>query len=344
MFPRVSIIILNWNGWRDTIECLESLYRITYSNYDVILVDNASQNDSIEKIKEYAEGKIKVSSKFFKYNPHNKPIKVFEISEENARQGRLNRPLYEKYDVDRRMILIKNKDNYGFAGGNNIGMRFALSVLNPSYVLLLNNDVVVDRDFLKELIKTANGDMEIGIVGPNILYYDNPEVITFIGGKLDCSSGRIHHPLLDRNLGYSNPIDNIDLDYLSGCGLLIKSQVIFDVGLLNDRYFLYYEDTEFGLRVKKKGYAIAFVPNAKVWHKVSKSTSRSEISEYYATRNKMLLIREHCAFWQFVLFLFRNILNRTYVLVKLKDKEKIQKTFRALKAGIMGHYEDPTSL
>ncbi|WP_342452635.1 glycosyltransferase family 2 protein [Thermococcus stetteri] len=70
MFPRVSIIILNWNGWKDTIECLESLYRITYPNYDVILVDNASKDDSVQKIKEYAEGKIKVNSKFFEYNPH----------------------------------------------------------------------------------------------------------------------------------------------------------------------------------------------------------------------------------------------------------------------------------
>ncbi|ACJ17344.1 glycosyltransferase family protein [Thermococcus onnurineus NA1] len=107
--PRISIIILNWNGWRDTIECLESLYRITYPNYDVIVVDNASQDDSIEKIKEYAEGKIEVNLKFFKYNPNNKPIKVFEVSEDEARQGKFNRPLYEKFDVDRRMILIKKQ-------------------------------------------------------------------------------------------------------------------------------------------------------------------------------------------------------------------------------------------
>ena len=78
MFPRVSIIILNWNGWRDTIECLESLYRITYPNYDVIVVDNGSRDDSVQKIKEYCEGKIEVNSKFFKYDPSNKPTKVFE--------------------------------------------------------------------------------------------------------------------------------------------------------------------------------------------------------------------------------------------------------------------------
>ena len=109
-------------------------YRITYPNYDVIVVDNGSRDDSVRRIKEYCEGKIEVNSKFFKYDPSNKPIKVFEISEDEARKGRFDRPLYEKFDPDRRLILIKNKDNYGFAGGNNVGIKFALSVLNPKYI------------------------------------------------------------------------------------------------------------------------------------------------------------------------------------------------------------------
>ena len=169
MFPRVSIIILNWNGWKDTIECLESLYKITYPNYDVIVVDNGSKDDSVEKIKAYANGEIKVESKFFKYNPKNKPIKVFEVSEEDARYGRFKRTLYNKFDVNRRMILIRNKDNYGFTGGNNIAIQFALNVLNPDYVLLLNNDTVVDRNFLSELVKVAESDNRIGVLQPKIL-------------------------------------------------------------------------------------------------------------------------------------------------------------------------------
>ena len=77
--PRVSIIILNWNGWKDTIECLESVYQITYPNYDVIVVDNGSENESVEKIKEYAEGKLPVKSLFFEYSMKNKPLRVIEI-------------------------------------------------------------------------------------------------------------------------------------------------------------------------------------------------------------------------------------------------------------------------
>ena len=85
--PKVSIIILNWNGWEDTIECLESLYQITYPNYDVIVVDNGSEDDSIEKIKEYAEGKVRVESKFFEYDSRNKPIKIMEYTRGEAEAG-----------------------------------------------------------------------------------------------------------------------------------------------------------------------------------------------------------------------------------------------------------------
>jgi GT2 family glycosyltransferase len=75
MNPKVSVIILNWNGWEDTIECLESLYQIDYPNYDVVLIDNDSKDDSIQRIRDYSEGKIKPKSKFYTYNPNNKPIK-----------------------------------------------------------------------------------------------------------------------------------------------------------------------------------------------------------------------------------------------------------------------------
>ena len=87
MNPKVSIIILNWNGWRDTIECLESVYQITYPSYDVIVVDNGSEDESIEKITEYCKGKIEVESKFFEYSSENKPIKIIECTREDAEAG-----------------------------------------------------------------------------------------------------------------------------------------------------------------------------------------------------------------------------------------------------------------
>jgi len=114
---KVSIIILNWNGWKDTIECLESLYRIIYPNYDVIVVDNGSEDNSIEKIKEYCEGKIKVESKFFEYSSENKPIRIIEYSREEAEAGGGREQEIADLPSNKKLILIKNEKNYGFAGG-----------------------------------------------------------------------------------------------------------------------------------------------------------------------------------------------------------------------------------
>ncbi|NQE54445.1 hypothetical protein C5S29_12710, partial [ANME-1 cluster archaeon GoMg3.2] len=189
MMLKVSIIILNWNGWKDTIECLESLYQITYPNYEVVVVDNGSEDESIEKIIEYCEGKIKVESKFFEYDPSNKPIKVIEYTRAEAGGGKEEE--IDSLPSNRKMIIIKNEKNYGFAEGNNIGMRYALKALNPDYILLLNNDTVVDREFLGELMKVAESNGMIGFVGAKVYFYDKSNVIQFTGGgKIDLTRGK----------------------------------------------------------------------------------------------------------------------------------------------------------
>ncbi|ASI99891.1 glycosyl transferase family 2 [Thermococcus celer Vu 13 = JCM 8558] len=296
-YPRVSIIILNWNGWRDTVECLESLYRITYPNYDVIVVDNGSRDESIQKIKEYARGKIKVNSKFFKYNPKNKPIKVFEVGEDEAKEGKFNRPLYEKLDPDRRMILIKNRDNYGFAGGNNVGIKFALSVLNPSYVLLLNNDTVVDPDFLSELVKVAESDEKIGIVGPKIYYYDyngRSDMINFTGADLILWRGT------EKRYGF-NEVDRgqwdriMSVDKIEGSCMLIKKEILEKVGFFDEKFFCYWEETDLCLRTKHTGHNLLYVPTARTWHKVASSSGGilSNFHEYYMTRNRLWFLKRN---------------------------------------------------
>ncbi|WP_457754607.1 glycosyltransferase family 2 protein [Thermococcus sp.] len=294
MYPRVSIIILNWNGWKDTIECLESLYRITYPNYDVIVVDNGSKDNSIQKIKEYAEGKIKVNSKFFKYNPNSKPIRVFEIDEDEARRGKFNRTLYEKYDVDRRMILIKNKDNYGFAGGNNIGMKFALSILNPDYLLLLNNDTVVEPNFLTELVRVAESDKKIGIVGPMILFYKMPEKIQFAGIRLS-EILLYKRPLIPETQDLKTPIFT---DEVHGAAMLIKRSVIEKVGFFDESYFAYWEETDFCFRARKSNIRLFVIPSAKIWHKVgSRDVKNRQAIKPYATylfaRNQIIFIKKN---------------------------------------------------
>ena len=131
--PHVSIIILNWNGWKDTIECLESLYQIAYPNYDVIVVDNGSVDDSIERIKEYAEGKLEVISNFFDHSKKDKPIRYIEYSKEEA-EGRGGKEAEFTDLSSAKFILIKCGKNYGFAEGNNLAIRYALKSDRKSVV------------------------------------------------------------------------------------------------------------------------------------------------------------------------------------------------------------------
>ncbi|MBM4241657.1 MAG: glycosyltransferase, partial [Euryarchaeota archaeon] len=111
MDTNVSIIILNWNGWKDTIECLESLFQINYPNYDVIVVDNASKDESIEKIREYCEGQIKVNTNFFKYQRDNEPITIFEPIKNELENTEKLRKDYEDLPSNKKLILIKNDKN-----------------------------------------------------------------------------------------------------------------------------------------------------------------------------------------------------------------------------------------
>ncbi len=173
----------------------ESIYQNDYPNYNVIVVDNDSNDESVNKIKEYYNGKIKIKSPFFRYNPYNKPIEIIEIEPNENILTKNN-----DESSSRRLILIKNDKNVGFAEGNNIGIKYALNNLNPDYILLLNNDTVVDKGFLVEMLKVSESDNEIGIVGPKIYFYNEPKRIWFAMGKISWKFCR------GLNIGY-NEID-----------------------------------------------------------------------------------------------------------------------------------------
>ena len=303
MNPKVSIIILNWNGWEDTIECLESLCQITYPNYDVIVVDNGSEDESVDKIKEYCEGKIKVESKFFEYDPGNKPIKIIEYTREEADAGKSK----EKETIDlpsnRKLILIKNEKNYGFAEGNNIAMRYALKALNPGYVLLLNNDTVVDNEFFSELVKVGEGDEKIGVVGPTVYCYGDQNRIQSAGVNL-CWNKGTGDPLRLNEIddGQFNKI--VEVDYVAGCALLAKSGVFEKIGYLNQEYFAYVEEADWCVRAKKAGYKVLYVPKAKIWHKWQSTARKTRgFVEYYYIRNRFWLMKQHATKRQFLSFL-----------------------------------------
>jgi len=237
--PKVFIIILNWNGWPDTMECLDSLNMLNYDNFEVILIDNASKQ------------KIRVVDARF---PKLKITQIF------------------------------NDLNSGFAGGNNVGIKIALEK-GADYILLLNNDTIVEPDFLNNLVEAAVIDKKYGILGPVIYDYADHNKIQFAGGKINWSINKGTHltviPALTRNL--------IETDYITGCCLLIKKEVIEKIGLMDEDYFLYYEDTDWNMRVRNAGWFCGVVPEAKIYHKASQSSREFSYPYiYYHSRNGLI--------------------------------------------------------
>jgi len=334
---RVSIIILNWNGWKDTIECLESLYQINYSNFDVIVVDNDSHDESLEKIRNYASGNINIKSEFFEYNYSNKPIKILEYTRneyENSK-GEIN---FFKLP-SKRLFLIKNDANYGFAEGNNIGIRYAFNDLNPNYILLLNNDTVVDKDFLEELVNIGETNTDIGIIGPKIYYYDEQNTIWCVGGKIDWKFARgLHVGINEVDNGQYNEMR--EFDYVSGSALLIKREVVDGIGLLDKQFFLYFEESDWALRASQKEYRSVYAPEAKVWHKVSKSGGglSKETGLYYITRNRWLFMKKWANSKDYSFFVIYQIISAIIIPSFLSIYYRNWKLFRVyysgLKAGI----------
>lgn len=216
--PKVAVILLNWNNKGDTLECIESLKRVTYPNFEVLVVDNGSSDDSVSSI----------------------------------------RAAYP--DV----TLIENKANLGFTGGNNVGIRQALAN-GADYVLLLNNDTVVDPAFLDKLVQVMESDPSIGIAGPKMYYYSEPRRIWCTGGKVNHWRGEAWN-LGNDEIDVGNFDKLTDVDFMNGCALIVTRKVLEDIGMLHEPMFCYFEENDFCARAKKHGYRIVYVPASKIWH------------------------------------------------------------------------------
>jgi len=301
MTSKVTIIILNWNGWEDTVECLESVYQIEYPNYDIVVIDNGSKDNSIEKIKEYASGKIPVESSFVRYNPNNKPLCLIEYSQEELKfKDRVQKGL-ENFPLEKRLILIKNNENYGFAEGNNIAIKYTLEFLKPDHILLLNNDTVVDPVFLDKLIQAAETDPNIGVVGPTIYDYSPPHRLQSTGSKILWNRGDAINLTSEEDVkvGTLKKVDAV-----TGCALLAKSEVFKKIGGLNKNYFAYFEEIEWCVRTRNELYEIVYVPQGKVWHKGGATSNKiTGFALYHHTRNRFWFMKQHASNRQYSIFL-----------------------------------------
>ncbi len=238
----IAVIILNWNGIEDTLECLESVSGIEFENFFVLVVDNGSTDDSCARIKEeYPE-----------------------------------------------VILIENDVNLGFAGGNNVGIRYALAN-GAEYIFLLNNDTVVDPRILTRLLSASHICGDNGIFGPKIYHHAEPDLVWYGGTRWDASSLTFDHNAF-------GDMENIcSTAYVCGCALFIPASVVVRLGWMDIRYFLIFEDVEWCYRARLLGIESYFVPAATVWHKVSSSFggALSPMAVYYHARNFLLWGERH---------------------------------------------------
>ncbi|MCL4310760.1 MAG: glycosyltransferase family 2 protein [Actinomycetota bacterium] len=296
---KVNIVIVNWNGWKDTIECLTTVFQNGYPNYQVIVVDNDSSDGSIEQIKMWAEGKIQVNSKFVECNTGSRPIPYIEYDGFTAERGGLlerENELYGRLDkcISHPLILIQTGENLGFAGGNNVGIRCVFARDENAYFWLLNNDTVIKSDALQCLVSVAEDDESVGIIGSKILFYHNPDVIQAAGGGvLFPLIGRFKYVGGRKRDGdYWNR--QFPISYVMGASMLIKGNVLKDIGLLASQYFLGWEETDFCTKAVRNGWKLGYACQSRVWHKNSATVGvNSASSDYYGTRNSIWFLRKY---------------------------------------------------
>lgn len=199
--------------------------------------------------------------------------------------------------------IIRLVDNRGFAGNNNTGIQAALE-MNPDWIYLLNNDTVEAPDNLARLVEAGENDPRIGMVGPMIYHYNEPEVIQSAGGILTRRFEALHRGQNEED--HSQFIEVQDVDWLTGCALLVRRETIHQIGGLDERFFLYWEETDWCLRAREAGWRIIQVPQAKIWHKgVQRNYQPRPAVTYYSTRNRFLLMSAHqapAAAWVFALY------------------------------------------
>lgn len=287
--PLVAVIVLNWNGKQDTLECLRSLEHNTYAPVRTYVVDNGSSDGSIEELR-----------------------RAFPPSD--------------------RLFYLANECNLGYAGGNNRGIVRALDD-GADYVLILNNDTVVDPGMLTTLLGVARREPSVGILGPKVLCEPARHLLYSVGERQSLWFNR-------RQIAVERPdradvVQPRDVDYVVGCAMLVSREFIERVGLLNETFFAYYDEVDWCFRGRRAGYRVMVVPVAVVYHKGEASSGKgmNPITAYYRTRNWIYFMRKHAAFYHWLSFVpvFAAVfLSRVGAALLRADSAVLGSLFRAL--------------
>ncbi len=278
MEPRVAIVILNWNGWRDTIECLESIRRLTYGNFWTVVVDNGSTDDSLERIREYWRRElIKSPDSSARRRVRDGCTHVVEVDYRKALAiSRAERGDAELAEGER-LALITNHDNLGFAGGNNVGIVFSMNALDARHILLLNNDTVVDPAILTELVAVAEEDERIGLVGPKIYYHSyegRKDVILYAGGRIVPWREIVYEHIGNGEPDVGQYDENRETDWCTGAGVMIRADYARQ-RLLNTLYPFGNEDADYSIKARKDGWRVVYAHRAIMWHKIGASRAKT---------------------------------------------------------------------
>ena len=253
---KLAIVIINWNSFDLTSDTLVSLSSTSYKNYDIIVVDNFSTDNSAAQLE-----------------------KDFPS-----------------------IILLKSDENKGFTGGNNLGFDYAINE-GYEYVMMLNNDVAVESDFLEPLVVKLDMDEKIGGVQPLIYFYHDRELIWNAGSRYNAIFG-IPYILgyYRKDKGQLQRKKQKSIDWITGCAFMIRTEVLKKVGVLKQDFFIYYEDVDLSFRIKEAGYALAYEASSVVYHKTGMShKSKEKLKEgylnpkvhYLNARNRLFVLKEY---------------------------------------------------
>lgn len=290
----VYIILLNYRGWRDTIECLESVLKLDYANVRIVVVDNDSGDDSVERIRSWGEGALEASVQNpalaqFSSPPVTKPVEVRVLARDALA------PLPTPGEI----VLLRSPHNGGYAAGNNLGIALAMRDPECAYIWLLNNDTVVAHDALSELVSCMEADADIGLSGSTLVHYHRPTTVQAYGGA------RFNRWLAtSRHVGEgeayvpSHLNGSVPLDYVVGASMFVSRAFVDHAGLMYEGYFLYFEEIDWAWR--RGPYRIAYAPRSVVYHKEGGTTGMNKQQvqygvggDYYLHRNRLVFARRN---------------------------------------------------
>jgi len=342
--PKLAIIVLNWNGWRDTIECLESIRNAKYPNLKTVIIDNASTDNSWERLIGWA---VQEEEKYYEqsFSIHSAirfPMHLVNGQKYFPREVSDIPAISEIMSIlSGKLILIRTTSNLGYAGGNNVGLRILRAESAIEYVILSNNDIVIYPGAIRTLIKFMQDQRDVGVAGPRVVYYEQPEITSHGAGFIDWFLGRT----ISKESSKS-----IQCDYVTGAFAVFSRKALDSQNWqIDERYFLYWEDTDFCMRLKRCGYNIVYVPKAVVKHKVSRSTGRMNRnlpSIYFYLRGRLLFMLRFGTGWKRIWFvvvvlpvfyLSRLVTNLLGLALGQRKYREIFALTHALIDGIMGN-------